>query len=415
MKKAIFSSDFFFFHIYFFLYLKFINYSLNCATKKKTNLNTQPIKFQSIIKNFTAIFFVIFLLFGKNYQAFSEIAPSENDSKKEFKAGEVIMHHILDAHEIHLFTLNENTPNEKHFGIPLPIILYDQEIGKVVSFMSSKFHNEVHSYNGYILYHEKIYKANSKEELVFDENHHATNYRPLDFSITKTVAGIFLTGLLLLLIFIKVAQGYQKRPQSAPKGIQSFMEPLILFVRDEIAKPSIGHKYERFLPFLLTTFFFIWIANLLGLIPFIGGFNVTGNIAIALVLALFTFIITIFSGNKDYWMHILWTPGVPWWLKFPLPLMFAIEFIGFISKPIILTLRLFANVTAGHIIILAFISLIFIFTNMFGAGGGFGVSALSIAFSVFMFVIELLVAFLQAYVFTLLSAIYFGSAVEEHH
>ena len=218
----------------------------------------------------------------------------------------------------------------------------------------------------------------------------------------------------MILIFFAVAKGYKKREGQSPKGIQSVLEPLIVFVRDEIAKPSIGPKYGKFLPYLLTVFFFIWIANLLGLIPFIGGFNVTGNIAVALVLALITFVLTAANGNKDYWMHILWTPGVPWWLKVPIPLMFIIEFIGFLSKPIVLMLRLFANITAGHIIILAFVSLIFIFDNLYGAAGGFGVSIVSVIFSVFMFCIELLVAFLQAYVFTLLSALYLGSAVEEH-
>jgi len=218
----------------------------------------------------------------------------------------------------------------------------------------------------------------------------------------------------MMLLFVTAARGYKKRKMQAPKGVQALMEPLIIFVRDEIAKPSIGKKYEKFLPYLLTIFFFIWIGNMLGLIPFIGGFNVTGNIAVSIVLALFTFIITSINGNKDYWKHIYNTPGVPWWLKFPIPLMFFIEFLGFISKPVVLTLRLFANITAGHIIILSFVSLIFIFNNLFGAGGGYGVSILSVAFSIFMFAIELLVAFLQAYVFTLLSALYFGSAVEEH-
>jgi F-type H+-transporting ATPase subunit a len=378
-------------------------------------LKTQSIKFQILTKKYAVLFLTIFLLFGKNFSAFAVSGHSDEDENSGFNAGDLIMHHILDAHEIHIFSLNAGTDDEKHFTIPLPIILYDQEDKKLISFMSSKFNHGHDAYKGYKIDHEKIYKLNEVGELDYDENHHATNYMPLDFSITKTVTGILLTSILLLLIFISVAKKYTANPNSAPKGLQSLIEPLVLFVRDDIAKPSIGHKYQKYLPFLLTVFFFIWIANLLGLIPFIGGFNVTGNIAIALVLAVFTFIITIFSGNKDYWMHILWTPGVPWWLKFPIPLMFIIEFIGFISKPIVLTLRLFANITAGHIIILAFISLIFIFSNLFGTAGGYGVSVLSVGFSIFMFVIELLVAFLQAYVFTLLSAIYFGSAVEEHH
>jgi F-type H+-transporting ATPase subunit a len=166
------------------------------------------------------------------------------------------------------------------------------------------------------------------------------------------------------------------------------------------------------MPYLLTIFFFIWLGNILGLIPFIGGFNITGNIAVTLTLAVFTFLVTTFSANKNYWMHIIATPGVPTWL---LPLMIPIEILGVFTKPIVLMIRLFANITAGHIIILSFVSLIFIFSNLYGAGAGYGVAVVSVAFSIFMNVIELLVAFLQAYVFTLLSALYFGSAVEEHH
>jgi F-type H+-transporting ATPase subunit a len=336
----------------------------------------------------------------------------EGHEEEGFNAGDMIMHHILDAHEIHFLTLNAGTEHEKHVSIHLPVILYTSDRGFEV-FSSAKFAHGGH-YERYTMHHETIYIAEGGE-LTLDEEGHPTNAKPLDLSITKTVVGIFLTIGIMFFIFFSVAKAYRKRGNQAPKGLQSVMEPLIIFVRDDIAKPSIGHKYERYLPFLLTVFFFIWISNLLGLIPFIGGFNVTGNIAITLVLALFTFIITTFSGNKDYWVHIFNTPGVPWWLKFPVPLMPVIELIGVISKPVVLTLRLFANITAGHIIILSFVSLIFIFGNMYGTGAGLGVSVLSMVFSIFMNVIELLVAFLQAYVFTLLSALYFGAAVEEHH
>ena len=213
--------------------------------------------------------------------------------------------------------------------------------------------------------------------------------------------------------FIASARGYVKNKGQAPKGMQAVMEPLVLFIRDQVAKPSIGEKkYERFMPFLLSVFFFILICNFLGLIPFLGGMNVTGNIAVTLVLALFTFVITLKSANKNYWMHIVAPPGVPLWL---LPLMIPIEIIGVISKPIVLMLRLFANITAGHIVLLSFTCLIFIFAEMNGTGAGLGVSVVSVLFSVFMNTLELLVAFLQAYVFTLLSALYFGQAVEEHH
>ncbi|WP_054715092.1 F0F1 ATP synthase subunit A [Marinifilum fragile] len=194
------------------------------------------------------------------------------------------------------------------------------------------------------------------------------------------------------------------------------MEPLILFVRDEIAKPAIGEKkYEKYMPFLLTIFFFIWLNNLMGLVPFIpGGANVTGNITITMVLALFTFIITTFSGNKNYWVHIFNTPGVPWWLKFPVPLMPLVELMGVFTKPFVLMVRLFANITAGHMIVLAFVSLIFIFGQI-SPMLGYGTSVISVLFVIFMDMLELLVALIQAYVFTLLSALYFGMATEEHH
>ena len=198
--------------------------------------------------------------------------------------------------------------------------------------------------------------------------------------------------------------------------MQNLLEPIILFIRDDIARPSIGeHKYERFMPFLLTVFFFIWFNNMIGLIPiFPGGANVTGSISVTMVLALFTFVITTISGNRNYWQHIFNMPGVPWWVKFPVPLMPVIEIIGMMTKPFVLMVRLFANITAGHIIVLGFFSLIFIFGQM-SVGLGLGVSVLSLAFTIFMTMLELLVALIQAYVFTLLSAIYFGMATEEHH
>jgi F-type H+-transporting ATPase subunit a len=198
--------------------------------------------------------------------------------------------------------------------------------------------------------------------------------------------------------------------------LQSFVEPVILFIRDEVARPSIGEKkYEPFMPYLLTVFFFIWINNMLGLIPIPpGGANLTGNIAVTMVLALFTLVITTTSSNRNYWKHIFNTPGVPTWLKVPVPLMPFIELIGMFTKPFVLMVRLFANITAGHIIMLGFLSLIYLFADI-SHMIGYGVSVLSIAFMVFMTFLELLVAFIQAYVFTFLSALYFGLAVEDHH
>jgi len=202
----------------------------------------------------------------------------------------------------------------------------------------------------------------------------------------------------------------------APRGLQNLFEPIILFIRDEVAKPAIGEKkFEKFMPFLLTAFFFILINNLLGLIPvFPFGANVTGNIAVTLVLALFTFFITSINGNKHYWKEI-YNPDVPWWLKFPIPLMPIVELSGVITKPFVLMVRLFANMMAGHMIVTVFVSLIFIFNTLMGVEAGWGVSVISVAFSVFIILLDLLVSFIQAYVFTLLSALYFGMATSEHH
>jgi F-type H+-transporting ATPase subunit a len=271
----------------------------------------------------------------------------------------------------------------------------------------------------FVKLHEKIYYASAKanEHGAFVElnaKHEALNAKPLDFSITKNVFSLLVSISLLLIVFISVARGYTKRKGQSPKGIQSLFEPIILFVRDDIAKPNIGKKYEKFMPFLLTVFFFIWISNLLGLIPVLpGGANFTGNIAITLTLALLTFVITTINGNKHYWGHIFAMPGVPVWV---LVILTPIEILGMFLRPFVLMIRLFANISAGHIIALAFFSLIFIF----GKGGenpgaGFGVGIASWLFTVFMMFLELLVAFLQAFVFALLSAVYFGSAVEEGH
>jgi len=333
-------------------------------------------------------------------------APATHE-KEKFNAGKMILHHVVDAHDWHLITLAEGTPHERHISIPLPIIIYSYTKG-FSCFSSAHFTNhETHQpqiYNGYKLKEEHIVAEDDSKIIDI-----------IDISITKNVASLLLSILLLCIVFITVARAYTKNKGKAPKGLQSFLEPLILFIRDEVVKPSIGHKADKFLPFLLTVFFFIFFNNLLGLIPFFpGGANVTGNIAVTMVLALFTFFITSFSASKQYWMHIINTPGVPWWLKFPIPLMPIVELMGVFSKPLVLMLRLFANITAGHIIALAFFSLIFIFGEM-STGLGYGVSVLSVAFTIFMNFLELLVAFLQAYVFTLLSSIYIGMAVADDH
>lgn len=342
-------------------------------------------------------------------------ASSSEGEEGGFKAGEMIMHHIADAHEIHIIG---------DFAIYLPVILKTDDGFKMFS-SSHFYHNEKHAedtvnntsvhyyeYDGFVMSHEHIYYAADNGGVVFDENGKIANRAvTLDLSLTKNVVGIFFTIFLMCLIFFTVAKGYKKRGIGAPKGIQSFMEPLILFIRDEVARPSIGKHADRFMPFLLTVFFFIWISNLLGLVPFLGGLNITGTLSITMVLAAFVFIIVSFRGNKHYWMHILWPPGVPAFVKL---ILVPIEIAGIFIKPLVLMVRLTANITAGHIIILSFVSLIFIFGQQ-SAGAGYGIGVGATLFMIFMNFIELLVAFLQAYVFTLLAAIYFGAAVEEPH
>lgn len=336
----------------------------------------------------------------------AEQAENNEQHKEGFSADEFIFNHIGDAYEWHIASFGET-----HVSIPLPVIVYSEEKGLNI-FMSSNFHHGHEAYKGFKIdmdeaspNHGKIVETLSSGKVV----------KPIDISITKNVLALFVSVALLILIFVTVAKSYTNNKGKAPKGIQSFMEPIILFVRDDIAKSSIQNNPEKFMPFLLTIFFFIFLNNLLGLVPiFPGGANLTGNIAVTMVLALFTFIITTFVGNKDYWTHIFNAPGVPWWLKFPIPLMPIVEIIGIFTKPFVLMVRLFANMTAGHVIALGFYSLIFIF-GAINIYAGYGVSVVSIAFTVFMMVLELLVAFIQAYVFTLLSALYFGMATEKHH
>ena len=364
----------------------------------------------------------VFLLFGgfKSFagsQGETAVAPADSASAHEltapekeekFNPGEMIMEHVVDNHEWHIMSLGSF-----HLTIPLPVILIYN--GKFYTFLSSSFHNENRTHLDFILPE----KGPNKGHIVtVEEEMTGKKGIPVyDFSITKTVLAIFISGFLLILIFTSVAKRYTTRKDQAPTGLQNMMEPLILFVRDDIAKSSIGPKYEKYLPYLLTIFFFIFLNNVLGIIPiFPGGANVTGNIAITGVLALCTLVITSFTGTKAYWLHLVNTPGVPWWLKLPLPLMPIVEIIGVITKPFVLMVRLFANITAGHIIILGFISIIFIFGQI-STALGLGVGIPTAAFMVFMDLLELLVAFIQAYVFTLLSALYFGLATiePEHH
>jgi F-type H+-transporting ATPase subunit a len=323
---------------------------------------------------------------------------------EKFNPGEMIIEHVVDNHEWHIADFG-------HFvlSIPLPVLILCD--GKFHAFWSSRFHNETNSYLGFT-----FSKNGASKGKIVTVQEAMTGKGPgvYDFSITKTVLAIFLSGFFLILIFISVANRYKLEPNQAPHGLQNLMEPVILFIRDDVAKSSIGEKrYEKYLPYLLTIFFFILFNNLLGIVPiFPGGANVTGNIAVTGVMAAFTLIITTISGNKHYWVDIINTPGVPWWLKLPLPLMPIVEITGIITKPFVLMVRLFANMTAGHIIILGFISIIFIFGQMSSALG-IGVGIPTLLFMVFMDLLEILVALIQAYVFTLLSALYFGLATIE--
>lgn len=352
------------------------------------------------------IILFVSLFFTPATFASEKIESSEPDD--EFNSVEMIMHHISDAHDFHFFDYtNENGVHP--VSLSLPVILFTDK--GLVSFMSSKFHHDatghvIVSKNGqsFVNYHEKIYILDKNEAfLKFDENYHPVNAtKPWDVSITKNVFSMLLSVALLILLFGAAGRSARKNPGS-PRGLLAFLEPIVVFIREDIIIPNVGEKkYKPYLPYLVTVFFFIFFNNLLGLIP--GGANVTGNIAVTLVLSVFTLLITNFSANKKYWKHIF-LPPVP---KALYPIMVPIEVIGIVTKPFALMIRLFANITAGHIIILSLISLIFVFKSIF-------IAPVSVGFVLFMNTLELLVALLQAYIFTLLSALFIGQAIQEHH
>jgi F-type H+-transporting ATPase subunit a len=330
-------------------------------------------------------------------------ASDENadSTKHAFNTVEFIFKHVNDSYEWHFYT-----NKQKHAAVPLPVILYSSETGLNV-FLSTKLHEDTSSQRFYIQhggpYDGKIVEKLNTGEIV----------RPIDFSITKSVFGAMLVALLVTTFSIVVAKRTKQNPMAPPKGMQNLLEPIVGFVRDEIAKPFVGHEYKRFLPYLLSLFSFILIANLTGLILPLG-FNITGNISITLVLALFTYIITTFTAKKAYWMHII-NPDVPVFLKFPIPIMPFVEFAGTIIKPMVLMIRLFANMFSGHIIVTVLVSLIYIMSQMFGPWVASGTSIVAIFFSVFMMMIDILVSFIQAYIFTLLTALYFGMATDSRH
>jgi len=371
--------------------------------------------------SFSALYFTFLIaLLPLSLQAsgtndFGDNAPAQQEEGSidtQEKISAYIEHHIKDAHDFHLFSYNDSEGHRKHVGFPLPVIVYTSQ--GVRAFMSSAFHHDDSGHYivekegvSLVKYHEKIYELNQGEDqLSFDADHHPENaHAVLDLSITKSVFGFLLVSLLLLFGFRSLANQYKKR--SIPVGFGRVLEPLVLYVRDEIARPNIGEKhYKRFTGFLLTVFFFIWASNLLGLTPL--GFNITGQLAVTFTLALFTYVITQFSGNKDYWKHIFWMPGVPAPMKV---ILAPIELLGTITKPFSLMIRLFANISAGHIVVMSLISIAIIMKSSMGVVGA---TALSFALSFFLTLIELLVAFLQAYIFTMLSALFIGMAVQEH-
>jgi F-type H+-transporting ATPase subunit a len=337
-----------------------------------------------------------------------EHAISENlseDGKAELERKNYVKHHLLDSHDFTFFSYGEGE-HAKHVGFPLPVILLDNGIQ---FFSSSKFHHgeEVAESNGnfYKINHHdgKIYKTDEEGTFTEDEKGHVTNAKPIDFSITKNILMILIVGLIMLSLFAGLGKSYKKNGSIA-KGAGRFFEPIILYIRDDIAIPNIGEKhYKKYMSFLLTTFFFIWFLNMFGLTPL--GVNVTGNIAFTAALAIITYLITTFTAKKDYWGHIFWMPGVPVPMKF---ILAPIELLGTIIKPFSLMIRLYANMLAGHIVLMSLIALMYTFNSPIG-------SPLSFFLAFVLSLLEVLVALLQAYIFTMLAALYFGAAVEEHH
>ena len=353
------------------------------------------------IKALTLVFLLI------SFVSYANEDTQKGDLKTEIK--EYIQHHLEDSYDFSLTSYTNDAGEKVYWGFPLPVILWDNGL-KV--FSSSKFHHgktvaEVDG-NFYKVYHTKIYKTDAEGTINYDAEKHPTNAKPLDFSMTKNVVVIFLVGLLMFFMFKGLAKSYAKNNGIA-KGTARILEPIILYIRDDIAIPNIGEKkYKKYMPYLLTVFFFVWFINMLGLTPL--GVNVTNSISVTVALALITFLITNFTGTKDYWKHIFDPLGdtMPWYAKVPLYIiLIPIEVLGIFIKPFSLLIRLYANIKAGHIVMMSLIGLMFLFKSWLGSPLSFG-----LAFAISL--IELLVALLQAYIFTMLSALYFGFAAEEH-
>ena len=342
----------------------------------------------------------ILLLLLLAYQ--TNASPSNNEQHEDFSTVDYVFDHINDSHEWFFFSLGQ-----KHITLPLPIIVYSKHSGLSI-FLSSKFHHPSIDFSFY------IEAEGDNKGKIFEKLPDGTISTPLDLSITKTLVGVILVAFLLIYLGLQAAKSAKTNSQQAPKRLQNIVEMLVIFVRDQIAIPFIGKNYKKYTPFLITLFIFILMANLIGLVlPLQIG--VTSNIAVTLALAAITFLITIASGNRQYWSHIF-NPDAPWFMKTPiLPLMQLIEVIGVIIKPTILMIRLFANMLAGHMIVTVLVALIFLFSASIHPIAGAGVSVISVLFSVFIVLLDILVSFIQAYIFTLLSAMYFGSATSNGH
>ena len=345
------------------------------------------------IKSILVAAFSFFVLCGSQAVLAQETPENEVAKAEKLDPAKIIMEHVKDAHEFHFFTLGNF-----HATIPLPVILYSPGKGVTV-FSSSRFgHKGEQKYDGYQLKEGNIVAADGSAVY--------------DFSLTKNVVQMILALTLLVLVMTGIANKYKRGlgVTSAPTGWQNVLEPVITFVRDEVAKPNLHHKWQKYLPYLLTVFFFILINNLFGLIP--GSANVTGNTAFTAVLGIISLVVILFSTNAHFWGHIFWPPGVPFLVKI---ILVPVEVAGvFIIKPAALIIRLFANMVAGHIIIVSFVSLIFIFGAMSKAAG-WGFSPFSIMFTVFIYLIEILVAFIQAFIFTNLTAVFIGQSFEGGH
>ena len=368
------------------------------ARNLETDMALRSIKFKVLVLFTFLSMLSITATYAENLpeQAGKTIEKEAAGKESAFDPAKLIMEHILDAHEFHFFTIGET-----EIAIPLPIIVYSKERGLAV-FSFGNFHHGHEVYNRYKSEEGKIVAVDATGKI-------EESIKLYDFSLTRNVVQMLIAALLLMFVMIGVANKYKKNGVNvAPSGFQNAVEPVIALIRDDVGKTNLGKDYERYMPYLLTVFFFILINNLIGLIP--GTANVTGNIAFTIVLGIISFLVNLFSTNKHFWKHIFWPP-VPHFVK---PIMVPVEFLGIFTKPFALIVRLFANMVAGHIVITCFIMLIFIFGGL-SKTAGWGFAPISLAFTIFIYFIEILVAFIQAFIFTNLTAVFIGQSREGAH